>query len=419
MRKYLVIIIFIVFNNHIIPFDKPKKAIVIVPIADLSGIALSSLYPSQMVNNMYEKIPYETASKSSFEYACPRIHQLIFNEMVEVIEEKNSEVCIKVPHLFYITDSGKTPHTTYWTLKKNIRFLDDLAQKNISSEYFPVPLSFDNPNMLANNNTTATLQLPWQDNQTKIVFSVGTRFVKTKKQVRKNYITVYFFNAFNNQIQIASIPRKLCIENIPSNLDEKIDLLIQIVRSWINQTGFIAYVWGGCSFATRHTKNNYCTKVGQYKNNNYTYYDRPDRSLVINGFDCAGLIARAAQIVGIPYFLKNTYTIATLLKECMPEQLIEQGDILWIPGHVMIISDIKKNTIIEARAYGHGYGIVQEVPLASIFKGIHTYEQFKELYRVKTPIQRLDQTGLIVAHIPQYKIFKIKSVYEINLKKEQ
>ncbi len=61
----------------------------------------------------------------------------------------------------------------------------------------------------------------------------------------------------------------------------------------------------------------------------------------MSGFDCAGIISRAAQMCGIPYYFKNTYTLAHYLKSLSIDTHLQEGDLIWIPGHVMIVSDLK------------------------------------------------------------------------------
>ena len=105
------------------------------------------------------------------------------------------------------------------------------------------------------------------------------------------------------------------------------------------------------------------------------------------------MIARAAQMCEIPYFCKNTTTIERCLTPLSKDNKPIPGDIIWIPGHVMVIADLANNTLIEARGYKHGYGKVHEIPLNEEFKGINTYHDLINAYHNNKAIIRLDRNG--------------------------
>jgi hypothetical protein len=129
------------------------------------------------------------------------------------------------------------------------------------------------------------------------------------------------------------------------------------------------------------------------------------------GLDCAGLIARAAHLAGIPYFYKNSLTIAKHLAPLNKKETISEGDIIWLPGHVMVVSSLKDNLLVEARHYSHGYGKVHEIPLSHQFKNINSYEQLAAHFFNKKPLQRLDKSGKVVQVLPDFKILKLASVW--------
>ena len=47
-----------------------------------------------------------------------------------------------------------------------------------------------------------------------------------------------------------------------------------------------------------------------------------------------------------------------ILPEVGPDQKIKVGDLIYFPGHVMIVSDLAKNLFIESAGYSVGFGIV-------------------------------------------------------------
>src|SRR5438309_8405820 len=102
-----------------------QKAVINVPIADLIGNTIVSVRPDEQTEAAYNNITLCGVQTNSA-FACPRIHQLLYNDIVEIIKTNNDEVCISTPHAFYLTASSPTPQTHYWMLKKNITPLDDI-----------------------------------------------------------------------------------------------------------------------------------------------------------------------------------------------------------------------------------------------------------------------------------------------------
>jgi hypothetical protein len=116
-------------------------------------------------------------------------------------------------------------------------------------------------------------------------------------------------------------------------------------------------------------------------------------------------------LAGIPYFYKNSLTIAKHLAPLNKKETISEGDIIWLPGHVMVVSSLKDNLLVEARHYSHGYGKVHEIPLSHQFKNINSYEQLAAHFFNKKPLQRLDKSGKVVQVLPDFKILKLASVW--------
>lgn len=119
-------------------------------------------------------------------------------------------------------------------------------------------------------------------------------------------------------------------------------------------------------------------------------------------------------MAGIPFFYKNTVTIAEHLKEIDPNESLQPGDIIWVRGHVMVVANIKRNTIIEARGYDGGYGHVHEIALAKVFKGIKTFADLKKAWLEKQPLIRLNKAGKIQDSFKSVKLLSMKSVFFID-----
>ena len=94
-----------------------QKAVIHVAIADLIGNPIGAIRPDDQAENAYNSIACCGVQTNS-SFSCPRLHQLLYNDIVEVIKIHNDEVCIRTTHAFYVTPSSSTPQTHYWTLKK-------------------------------------------------------------------------------------------------------------------------------------------------------------------------------------------------------------------------------------------------------------------------------------------------------------
>jgi len=374
-----------------------KKAFVSVPVTDLVGQPMSRLYRSKQPAAMYSSIPLESI-RATFE--CPRLHQALYNEIVEILEEEGEEVKIKVKNIFYVTHANKSKKKSiFWAQKKDLICFDDLKRKNLDTSSLPPPIT-----LTKNYNSITTLKLPFYDKVTKQLFSAGTRFVISKDhQDKKNY-TTFIFDKKEFLFKKTSIPKTLCL-NRKSNNRKRRKEFVKVAKEWANLTdGFIPYVWGGCSFVKPCKQKKIVIK---HKNGIPIFNRKNYNTIPLTGLDCTGLIARIAQICNIPFFFKNTTTIDLYLPQIKEISDVQEGDIIWYPGHVMIISDIANNRIIEARTNSYGCGKVQEIVLSKAFKDIKNFKQL--LDNKKNKLYRLDMNGNIVKKIKKLKILKLIS----------
>ena len=371
-----------------------KKGFVIAPVADLVGQPLGGSHPP------YQQLPW--AARGSDYAACPRVHQLLFNETLEIIEKRGDEIKIRVPNLFYQTSSSTMPQTDYWTQAANIRDLNTIIKKEWAK--IPAPISFKKPIRL-NTQPIATLIAPYYDRKTKMSFSAGTRFVCTPRAEKKARVAVYRFNPKSGVHETILLPKNLLYQSKRTSSNQLRTNFVQILQQWAHTPGTIPYVWGGCSFTEAHRSNQF-TAISTKKGG---YYTRPggEKRRPKTGFDCTGIIARAAQIVGLPYFLKNSYTIAHNLPLLQANEHLQAGDIIWIPGHVIAVSDIKNSLVVEAHAYGSGYGKVHELSISRIFKDIQTFDDLEIAFRKQIPLQRLNSKGTVFARYQQFKLLTL------------
>ncbi|HLB41037.1 MAG TPA: hypothetical protein VJJ83_04555, partial [Candidatus Babeliales bacterium] len=125
------------------------------------------------------------------------------------------------------------------------------------------------------------------------------------------------------------------------------------------------------------------------------------------GYDCSCLISRAAQIVGWPYFYKNSATAERNLTAITALNQLAPGDLLWHAGHIMVVSDVEQGLLIEARGYSQGFGCLHEIPLSRIYVGIKTYAELWQAIQTNTVVKTLDDQGLPFGAIQQFKLLKL------------
>lgn len=398
MKQYVGILLFF----HPFLHALPEKAVTIVPVADLIGKP-TCLSTARKTIQYYQQLPL-CGNNNSSEL---RIHQLLFNEVVTIHEERGAEVCVSVPNVFYKTESGELC-TRYWSLKKNFVTFKSARAKKIPITIFPEPIHFESASTQSATQRIVTLKQPFFCKTVNFTFSAGTRFVACAEQQEDNYTHVHCLNASTMEKTTIAIPKNLCI-SIPPDKKSRQKLFVSLLKQWACEpSGFIPYVWGGCSFMQTCCSSQFLEK----KRSRLVHYERPELIKPYTGFDCSGLIWRCAQICGIPLYCKNSYTFAQELKSCNATDRLTEGDLLWFPGHIMIISDIRKNLVIEARAYGHGYGKVHELPIGSVFKNINSVDELMTHYSQEKELPRLNKDGQVVQKIPMFKLLKLASAWQ-------
>lgn len=402
--------------------EKPTHAFVCVPVADLTTQPIATIYQSKDALDKRQQLPFSSTKKSQqFLEACPRVHQLLFNEMVTVLEECADELRVSIHNSYYLTAQSEQPQTIYWGLKKDFVFLNTLSDTD--QQKIPTPIiSFDHQASIEPRTRLVTLQQPFTDPISKHTFSAGTRFVRAVKKnppattatQEKKYYDVFIFDAVQNRFIVTAVPRDLCAPLTLDGKDARISYFVRLLREWAKtDNGSIPYVFGGCSIVSRLKKNEF-QRIDEPLTPTITigYYQRTGiKPGTRVGIDCSGLVTRAAHIAGIPYFFKNSRTLGQKLTPLSPQEPIQNGDLILFRGHVIIITDVHHNLIVEARSYDHGYGIIHEIALGKVFKGIETFGDLHDAYRKGTPLVRLNSKGEVEDSFNSWKILKIKSVW--------
>lgn len=363
-------------------------AYIIVPVADLVGHCLPN-------TASYDSTSYE--SNPTF----PRIHQVLYQTPVRVLETKGKQALIQVDDSFYITTSHQKPRDTFWTLKKYL-VPASIIKGNVKEQLLPFA-SYTCWRSRPPNKKQLTTVAAFYDPICNLTFSAGTKFIMCNEQLEQDYYQVFALSPTTHRIIRTKLPKDICLQSnmIPSSKEQKIRLFTALIRSWIltaPQNTYIPYVWGG-------------TSIGNPTN---SVIQKTDNHPIKVGCDCSGLILRAASICSIPYFFKNSYTACRYLKSLTLDMPLQEGDIIWVPGHVMIVADLKKNTLFEQRGYEHGYGKLHEIPLKKVFKSIKTYKDLLAAYLQKKPLLRMDITGKIRETYSHFMILSLISAWDIT-----
>ena len=383
---------------------------VIVPVADLVGAPIQAFKIGKTIVESYENMAI-CGGPATPSLGAPRIHQLLLHETVEIIADEGDEVCITIPQVFFITPDTHRPQAMYWTLKRNLISYNKLRARKIPLEYIPPCPSYKNPHQHI-QNTVITLIKPFFDPVTQQTYSAGTRFMVEHET--ENHYAVHAFDKFTTSFKISLIPKNAAMLLSSKTPKEAIQCFVTLIKRWAHcKNGPIPYVWGGCSFTHCCAHDPFIeTKKYLRSGKRITIYERPScPQKPFTGFDCAGLITRAAQMCGIPYFFKNTYTLAHYLKSLAVDEHLHEGDLIWFAGHVMIVSDLKNNKLVEARGYTAGYGIVHEISLNKVFQNISTYHDLVHAFHTQKPLVRINKNGEIIEEVYKFKILKLESAW--------
>lgn len=359
----------LIFQNNILSNNNSKKyALIVNPIANL----YSHSKKKQHMRNL--------------------VHQDVFNEVVKVIDEDKDEALVETPQVYYQTDKNGTKNHSFWIAKKN---MIDLNLVSNELDKIPEPINFNKLNINSTKQKILTLAVPFNDNITQKKYSAGTRFVYKNFDAEKEQYQVYVLDPTTLTFKLTTIFKNYCLTNehkAEQTQDQQITNFVKLIRKWATpKNGYIVYLLGGCSF--NHL--------------NHNNFEKDD-----SGIDCSGLVVRASQICGIPFYYKNSTTIVNNLDQLNLQDNIENGDLIWIQGHIIIISDVENSLCVEARGFSCGYGKVHEISLNKLFKGINTFLDLKRSFLDNKPLLLLDINGRVAKVIPNFKILKLKSVWK-------
>lgn len=398
MKHYFLFFLYTITVFYTYCWNKNELATTIVitqPVVDFFIESASRIQPQRAARETYTSTaiaPYKN------DYSlCYRCHQGLFNECYTLLSRTTDEIELNTQMLFYgVHPLTEQKLSTFWTLARNGQTLQELKKQGIDITAIPYP---------KRSSKNLILIFPWHNDTTHTTFSAGTRFVRASSYDNESQCAIRCIDFKQKTTSILFIPRALCRIEEQQSFIQKRKNFIDLLTQWTDQSsGIIPYVWGGSSF-TNYYENIPATLN---KNNGRFSWSRPEKYTPHRGFDCSELIYRAAHIAGITYPYKTTGVAQQFLPPFTPADTLEEGDLFWIPGHIMVISSLKNNELIEACGYKSGYGKVQRIPLARRFAGIKSYDDLLKAYFAKQPLKILNKAGEVMETYKEFKILKLK-----------
>ena len=340
------------------------------------------------MNNSFPPTSHDAAASPGITNKnCRRSHQGLYNELVEILEEKDDALKITLKNVSYTTNGTVS---TFWTDKKNILRLSEIEDSDILKTI---------PHSEYGQEQTIVLTYPWKN------FSVGTRF---KRQTDFDSDTTYGIvrsDYIDNQIIFDSIPHENAIEENQQNSAATRALFVKNINDIVTRVSFndshdvIPYVWGGSSFIQPHKNNDFYEENGSW--------ERKEKKNMYTGYDCSEFVMRMAKIAGINFPWKTTTAIQQGQRALTENDILENGDIIWIQGHVMIISSIEENELIEARGYKSGYGCVHRIKLIDAFEDVTNYDDLLQRYHSNQSLNLKNKQGDFYLKADTFSLLKL------------
>ncbi len=354
----------------------------------------------EQVKNDYDNLPVSWGPAKIDQIACPRIHQLLLHEIVTVLDETAFEAHIEITPLVAARDAQTLQPVQGWILKEHL-----CAVEEDCSPFLPEPIDWQS-GIISDDDHIVALITPFIDEDNKI-YSAGTRFVLTR-EVGENFYAICFDKELNNFKEI-TIPQSACAYQSAMETYDKRMLFCTLIGLWSEIPDLnIPLVWGGASIGMVYEDNDYYLNERQINDVTLHVWDRPFYGVIPHmGLDASNLVSRAAQLVGIPYFWKNSITASLMLDELGADEFPLAGDLIWMPGSLLVINDIENNSVVTTMSYSAGYGVLLKLPLSRVFENIQTIDDLLATRRSKTPLTVLNRDGSSARIVEEFKILKL------------
>ncbi|HEV2600812.1 MAG TPA: hypothetical protein VGT41_00805 [Candidatus Babeliales bacterium] len=355
---------------------QPRFAIIIDPIAEMHNSFPPPLHPSAAPQTK----------------KCRRAHQGLYNEIIFCSAQALSFAQVYCPNAIYGFDetTGES-RNSFWLYQNQIQLFTDIDKHLLQAI----------PNPAYGAEPTVVLIYPWNN------FSIGTRFNYLPEQDTHNAYAIVYADYHNNELLFDFIPKHDAIIEKNQDEDATRNLMVTIAQNLIDRVALsaehavIPFVWGGSSFIR------FATDYDFYQENGV--WHRNDIEQPYTGYDNSEFVMRMAQMAGVSFPYKTTTAIGLGLAQqaLQTHDTLKEGDLIWAPGYVAIISNIERNEIIQARGYSSGYGCIHRCTLSECFTNITTYDELLDAYFSETPIQFRDRQGNPIGQSINFKILKL------------
>ncbi|MBN1549299.1 hypothetical protein JW872_01415 [Candidatus Babeliales bacterium] len=379
-------------------------AVITVPVADMTFREPSELAvaASTSAEELVAALPLSIEHQT---YHCPRGYQGLYNEQVEIVTRKDGQVLCRIPTLYYDQDPGGGLEQCYWVLEKNLTPLSQLAGIVIDA----IPSSDA-------AKKTVTLTLPYTDTEVGQTYSLGTKFIRQEAEDTDITYCLVVPNFKTNSVRMIHVPKGHCLPQLARTLPESQQLFMLLIKNLLTSCPpdkVIPFSWGGNSLCHWYAnKPAQCVDVS-YLDQTAGIWTRDEIEQPHSGYDASSFILRMAQIAGLPYPFKTTLIASQHLTALQPDELLKNGDLLWVPGGLFVINT-EENTLIGARGYALGYGKVVEQPLDKVLYKVHSIEELVALHRQNASLQLLKANGEIYRKVDSFRLLKLASCAEKN-----
>lgn len=317
-------------------------------------------------------------------------------DIFNIVEYENGNLInylgdyIKIQHPFYFYEKdGKVINEFY--IKKESFIRSEKINKKLK-KYIVESYYYDK--FIESNLISGTIINPTKiKNKNKDIYLYpGTRLRFTDST--DNYLCGYIIKNKSDFI-IFEIKKDdvLLDKDIPKNDEEKRKLFISLLKNWLviseKNKATIPYFYGGTAI-NFPLKN--LSKIKINEKNFYVWEKNKKNLNMIVGIDCSGLICLAARISGFKFYLRDSFIQNKYLEKVNDINEIKNGDIIWIPGHVMIINK-NENTIIESVGYDSKFNGLVENKIYKRFENINNLNDLINLKNEKNPLILISKDG--------------------------
>lgn len=327
------------------------------------------------------------ASPDSNLQNCLREYQGLFNEIVTILKYKDNFVNVAFDRLqsrFF----GRP--NSFWVHRDSLISLDSLSHQ--AQDLLPCRQYAGSDIMV--------LTYPFKQ------FSVGTRFVHLAKHDIPTAYAISWYDFTQNKVMIDYVNHTDAIKEVKKSKKQGRKLFVELINQLVNRVekdtpgNVVAYVWGGASFTRAYP-------VDDFYKNKTGGWDRFHYTDIYTGYDCSAFVFRMAKIAGIDFPYKNSKIIKASLKPLNRMARLQDGDIIWIDGHIMIIGDYCNNQIIEARSYQSGYGCLHRASVQDMFIGIASCGDLVTNYYANKPLILKNKQGEFYKQFDEFLLLKL------------